>query len=107
MFSKIVREMIFHSNLTRMAGTLHEVLSTSIVISRSFLLRMRNVSDQRCRENQNTRFMTNNVPLSPSRKSCRFLDNLEKYGTAIQITDDNIIRHMRFACWVTEATDTH
>ena len=32
---------------------------------------------------------------------------MEKYGTARQTTDDNIIRRMRFACWVTKATDTH
>jgi hypothetical protein len=32
---------------------------------------------------------------------------VEKYGTARQATDDNIIRRMRFACWVTKATDTH
>jgi hypothetical protein len=30
-----------------------------------------------------------------------------KYGTARQATDDNIIRRMRFACWITKATDTH
>jgi hypothetical protein len=32
---------------------------------------------------------------------------VEKYGTARQTTDDNIIRRMRFACWITKATDTH
>jgi hypothetical protein len=32
---------------------------------------------------------------------------MEKYGTAGQTTDDNIIRHMRFACWITKATGTH
>jgi hypothetical protein len=32
---------------------------------------------------------------------------VEKYGTAGQATDDNIIRRMRFACWITKATDTH
>jgi hypothetical protein len=32
--------------------------------------------------------------------------NVEKYGGARQATDDNIIRRMRFACWVTKATDT-
>jgi hypothetical protein len=32
---------------------------------------------------------------------------VEKYGTAGQATDGNIIRRMRFACWITEATDTH
>jgi hypothetical protein len=41
------------------------------------------------------------------RKSCRLWHNVEKYGTARQGTDDNIIRRMRFACWIIEATDTH
>jgi hypothetical protein len=41
------------------------------------------------------------------RKSCRLWDNVEKFGRARQATDDNIIRRMRFACWITKATDTH
>jgi hypothetical protein len=32
---------------------------------------------------------------------------VEKYGTAGQATDGSIIRRMRFAWWVTKATDTH
>jgi hypothetical protein len=32
---------------------------------------------------------------------------VEKHGTARQNTDDSIIRRMRFACWITKATDTH
>jgi hypothetical protein len=32
---------------------------------------------------------------------------VEKHGTARQATDDNTIRRMRFACWITNATDTH
>jgi hypothetical protein len=31
---------------------------------------------------------------------------VEKYGGARQVTDDNIIGRMRFACWITKATDT-
>jgi len=31
---------------------------------------------------------------------------MEKYGRARQATDDNIIRRMRFACWITKATDS-
>jgi hypothetical protein len=31
---------------------------------------------------------------------------VEKYGRAGQATDDNIIRRMRFACWITKATNT-
>jgi hypothetical protein len=40
-------------------------------------------------------------------QSCRLLDNVEKYGTARQVTDSIIIRRMRFACRITKATDTH
>ena len=32
---------------------------------------------------------------------------MEKYGTTGQATDDNIIRRMRFAFWITKVTDTH
>jgi len=32
---------------------------------------------------------------------------MEKYGTARQSTDDNIVWHMRFACWTRRATKTH
>jgi hypothetical protein len=40
------------------------------------------------------------------RKSYRLWDNVEKYGTASQATGDNVIRRMRFACWITKATNT-
>jgi hypothetical protein len=32
---------------------------------------------------------------------------VEKYGTVTQATDHNIIQCMRFACWITETTDSH
>jgi hypothetical protein len=41
------------------------------------------------------------------RKFCRLWDNVEKYGRARQATDDNIIRRMHFACWITKAIHTH
>ena len=41
-----------------------------------------------------------------SRKSCRLWDNVEKYCTSWQATD-NIIRRMRFVCWILKAIDTH
>ena len=40
-------------------------------------------------------------------KSCLLWDNVEKYGGAREATHDNIISHMRFACWTTNATKTH
>jgi hypothetical protein len=42
-----------------------------------------------------------------SRKSKRLWDNVEKYGTTRQGTDDNIIRRMRFLCRITKTTDRH
>jgi len=32
---------------------------------------------------------------------------VEKYGRVGQVTDGNIIRSMRLACWVTKATNIH
>jgi hypothetical protein len=57
-----------------------------LVISRSFLLRMRNVSDKSCRENQNTLFILNNV----FRKLCRLWDNMEKYSRTGEATDGHV-----------------
>jgi len=31
---------------------------------------------------------------------------VEKYGTAGQTTDDNLIERMRLVCWMTNASDT-
>jgi hypothetical protein len=28
-------------------------------------------------------------------------------GTEREVTDENIISHMRFVCWITTTTDTH
>jgi len=44
-----------------MAGTLDEDQCTFMIISCRILLEMRNVSGQNCRENQNTRFVFNNI----------------------------------------------
>jgi len=34
-------------------------------------------------------------------------ENVEKYGEDGQTTYENVIGHMRIACWVTRATNTH
>jgi len=72
---------------------------TFMIITRSILVGI-NVSDQSCNENQNTHLMF-------LRKSYRLPDKVEKYGTARQTTDDNIIRRMRFVCGIRKATDKH
>ena len=103
-FKNLLRKFRFHSDMTRMTGTSHEDRCRIIIISRSILLIIRNVSNTCCRENQNTYFMFNNVFFPTN--WWRLWDNLEKYGTTRQTTGDNIW-HMRCACWITKAIGTH
>ena len=42
-----------------------------------------------------------------SRKSCRLWDNVEKCGGAREVSDDDLIRRMYFACWITKAIEPH
>jgi hypothetical protein len=42
-----------------MTVILHEDQYTFVIISRSILLKMKNISDENCRENQNKNFMSN------------------------------------------------
>jgi hypothetical protein len=66
--------------------TLHEDVFTFMTISLWILLRMRNVSNIICRENQNTRFMFSNF----FRKSCLLWNDVGKNGGAWDTTDDNM-----------------
>jgi hypothetical protein len=74
-----------------------------MIISRSILLIIRNVSHKIYRENQNTHFVSNNF--SENRAVYEIM--WKKYGTARQAIDGNIIWRMRFACGITKQTDTH
>ena len=73
-----------------------------MTISRWILLRMRNVSDKSCKENQNTFYVQSLF----FRESCRVWDNVKKSDGAREATADNIIRRIRFACWISKATRT-
>ena len=44
----------------RITGKFHEDQYTSLIISRCFLLRMKNISNKICRGNQNTHFVFSN-----------------------------------------------
>jgi hypothetical protein len=81
------RKFKFHYILTTITGTLHEDRYTFFVISRSVLLRMGNVSDKICRENQNTHFVFRDPP---PKKIAPLRNNVEKYCRAGQATDDNM-----------------
>ena len=69
-FENLSRNFRFHYKLTRITGTLYGDQCTFIFISSSVLLRMRNVSDKSCRENQKAHFVFNNFFL---RKSYTFM----------------------------------
>ena len=60
-FRKSVEEIQVSLKSDKYNVYLHENLCTFFIISRSALLRLRNVSDKRCRENQNTHFMISNI----------------------------------------------
>ena len=59
-FRESVEKIQVSLNTTRITGTLIEDVLIFITISRSILLRMRNVSNKSCRENQNTHFTFSN-----------------------------------------------
>jgi hypothetical protein len=73
-----------------------------LIIFRSLLLRMINVSDKSCRENQNTNFVFSKV---------FYFENLAFYETMWKNTlqrggSQMTIWRMRIACWITKATNT-
>ena len=70
--------------MTRITGISHEDQCTFFIISRSVLLRMRNVSDKICRQNQNAHFMFNNFFFE------NLLHNVKKQGRTREATDDNV-----------------
>ena len=90
-FRKSVEKMQVSINLTRITGTLHGDQYIFLVISRLFLLRMINVSDTSCTENQSTHLLFNKVFFFFFfRKSCLLWDNAEKYCRSGQTQDDNM-----------------
>jgi hypothetical protein len=71
-FLKFFEKNNFHYNLTTITGGWHEDRYTFMITSRSFHLRIKNVSGNICRENQNTLFSITFF------KSCLLFDNVEK-----------------------------
>ena len=101
-FENLSRKSNFHKNPTRVTGTSREKVFTSVTVSCWIVLRMSSVSDKSCRENGNTHIMLSNF-FPENRSVC----DLKKCGGARQVTDDNIIRRLWFACWITKTIDTH
>jgi hypothetical protein len=73
-FANLLRKLKFHQYWTRIRGILHENQCSFLIVSRSFLRRVRNVSDESYRENTNTRIIFNNFPHPPENRAvCEIL----------------------------------
>ena len=92
----------FHVYVAGITGTLHDEQYLFLITSRSFLLRMKNVSDRSCRENQTHIFCS----ITYYTENCAIYEIMWK-----NTVDPN--RHWRtigcmiFACQIHKATDTH
>jgi len=83
-------------------STLHEDVCNFMTVPGWILLRMINVPDKIVEKIKHTHFMFSNFLF---RKFWLLWNIVEKYCTAGQVTDDNITRRMRTACWITKATN--
>jgi hypothetical protein len=79
-FRKFVEKIQISLKSDKNTGTLHEDIFTFMTISRSILLRMRNVLDKSRRENQNTHSAFNIFP--PQNRT--FCEKVEIRGAASQ-----------------------
>ena len=73
-----------------------------MIVSHSVLLKMRNISDKICRENQNTHFMFNDFFFSENRVVNEMCKNIVK-PDRLQMT----IWRLCIARWIPKATNTH
>ena len=87
--------------MTWLTGTLYGGRYTFLIIYRSVLLSMRNVSDKSCKENQNIHLCS----IIFSRKYC-FYEIMWKNITEPDRPQMSAWR-LRMACWLTKATNTH
>jgi hypothetical protein len=102
-FGKYVQKIQVSLNLIRVMDSFHGDLCTFIVISRSVLLRMRMLQPNIVQEIK-TRIICSIFMFS---KMVHLWDIVEKCGSSGHVTGDKKIWHMRIACWITKATDTH
>jgi len=84
-------------------GTLRDDQYTFLIISRSVLLRTRNVSDKSCREHQNTHFVFNNFFFFENRAVCEMT-----WKNCVEPDRPQMaIWPMCIACWISQATNSY
>jgi hypothetical protein len=87
-FQKTLEKIEVSLNVTRITGTLHEDQYTLLIIARSFILRMRKLSEKSWREKSKYTFYIQKLFFF--RKSCLLWVNVQKYCRAGETTDDNM-----------------
>jgi hypothetical protein len=103
-FENLSWKFKFRESLVQLTCTVHDDQCTFSIISRSFILRIRNVSDESCRENQNTHFTFGNLFFPENRTFYEIMwKNIVQPDRQPQMT----IWRMRIACWIPKATNTH
>jgi hypothetical protein len=72
LFENLFGKFKFYCNLTRVMSTLHEDQYTFLIIFRSDLLRMRNITDKSCREKSQHTFNVQ-LTISENRAVCEIM----------------------------------
>jgi hypothetical protein len=101
-FENLSRKFKFHKNRTILTGTLHEYQYTFLIITPSFLLRIRNASEKRSWKNQNTYFMKNNFILQS-----RAVYQIKWKNIVEPDIPQTTIWCIGIACWIPKATNSH
>jgi hypothetical protein len=100
---KSVEKIQISWNLTRITGTLDEDQYVLMIVSTSYLLRLRTVSRKSCRENKNTHFVYSNFFFSENQAFYEIMWKNSLEQGRPQMT----IWRMRAACWIPKVTARH
>ena len=102
LFSRICRGNSFHQNLTGIRESSHEDQCT-LMVSCRIIFGMWNVSDRTCKASQTPILYSVFPPPLRNRVVYEIMwKNIVEWGRP-----QTTVWRMRFACWITEATDTH
>ena len=102
-FENMSREFRFHHNLTSITVTLHEDQCSFEIYLASFSLEWE-IFQTKVVEKIKTHVL---LSINFFCRKSRLWDMWKNCCIGGQATDDDLTRQMRFACWITKASDTH
>jgi hypothetical protein len=100
-FENLSRKFRFHWNATKNNGYFLRRPMYIFDLSRSVLLRKKNVSHKSCRETRNTHFMSNNFFFNRAIYEKMWKNDVQWSRPRMTIW------RMRIACWIPKATNKH